>query len=230
MKRKLLACLCLFFLLAPALLARHRHFGFRGGFHGGFRHAPALPGGFQTALPHFRTYGSRHGFGNIVFPGMGHAPPLHSFGVARPSFFLPRYGGLVYPFVAPVVVPATFPVHPPAPPLIVIFQAPSAREEPTAPVVINQNFARAPAQPVVREQPRVEQQVPDGGPAGVALIVLKDSSVYLAEDYRVEAGTLHYVTPAGHRNQVSLDLIDRSLTEQLNRESRTSFRLPPENE
>ncbi len=47
----------------------------------------------------WRTYGSRHGFGNVVFPGTGSAPPMlrHPFGVTDPGFAW-RLGGIVSGF------------------------------------------------------------------------------------------------------------------------------------
>lgn len=57
-------------------------------------------------------------------------------------------------------------------------------------------------------------------------IALKDHHVYLAVAYWVEGNTLHYFLPGNTHNQVSLSLVDRDLTERLNRESGTEVRLP----
>ena len=111
-------------------------------------------------------------------------------------------------------------------------------------VIINQNFAPDVARPVVREY------VPDasGGiriygpqssageaaaPVAVAeesptfLIAFKDHTIYAALAYWVEGDTLHYVTNQNAHNQVSLDLVDRELSDRLNRERQVDFRLPP---
>jgi hypothetical protein len=109
-------------------------------------------------------------------------------------------------------------------------------------VVINQNFAPDVARPVVREY------VPDGsggirvyGPQSSAaapdtpvaeesptfLIAFKDHTIYAAIAYWVEGDTLHYVTNQSTHNQVSLDLVDRELSDRLNRERQVDFRLPP---
>lgn len=48
------------------------------------------------------------------------------------------------------------------------------------------------------------------------LIAFKDHSIYSSLAYWVEGDTLHYVTPHGRRNQASLNLIDRELTDRLN--------------
>jgi hypothetical protein len=118
-------------------------------------------------------------------------------------------------------------------------------------VVINQNFTpEASAQPIIREY------APDGnggirvyGPqapgypqyvGGVApepqaeappenptyLIAFKDHTIYAAVAYWVEGQTLHYVTNQNTHNQVSLDLVDRELSDRLNRERDVDFRLP----
>ena len=109
-------------------------------------------------------------------------------------------------------------------------------------VVINQNFAPDVARPIVR------QYVPDAnggihvyGPQSSAvapdttvaeesptfLIAFKDHTIYAAIAYWVEGDTLHYVTNQSTHNQVSLDLVDRELSDRLNRERQVDFRLPP---
>ena len=119
-------------------------------------------------------------------------------------------------------------------------------------VVINQNFAPDPsAQPIIREyapdgnggirvygpQPPpyqqyqgpvpVESQAPAQPENPTYLIAFKDHTIYAAVAYWVEGQTLHYVTNQNTHNQVSLDLVDRELTERLNRERDIEFRLPP---
>jgi hypothetical protein len=59
----------------------------------------------------------------------------------------------------------------------------------------------------------------------VFLIALKDGSVYMAVAYWIEDSTLHYITPQGKHNQVSLPLVDRHLSQKLN-QGRSEFRLP----
>ena len=57
-------------------------------------------------------------------------------------------------------------------------------------------------------------------------IALKDHQVYLAVAYWVEGSTLHYFLAGNTHNQVSLSLVDRDLTQRLNRESGTEVKLP----
>jgi hypothetical protein len=59
----------------------------------------------------------------------------------------------------------------------------------------------------------------------IYLIALKDSSIHSAIGYWVEDGTLHYVTPQGTANRVTLDRVDKDLTDQLNRERHVDFTL-----
>jgi hypothetical protein len=59
------------------------------------------------------------------------------------------------------------------------------------------------------------------------LIAFKDHTIYSAVAYWVEGDTLHYFTSGNTHNQASLELVDRPLTERLNRESGVDMRLPP---
>jgi len=109
-------------------------------------------------------------------------------------------------------------------------------------VVINQNFAPDVARPIVREYgpdgnggirvygPQSQAAAPDTPVAEESptfLIAFKDHTIYAAIAYWVEGDTLHYVTNQGTHNQVSLDLVDRDLSDRLNRERQVDFRLPP---
>jgi len=136
------------------------------------------------------------------------------------------------------------------------YQSPDAQQYyPSGPgpqVVINQNFAPdASAQPVIREYapdgnggirvygPQAQPYPQYQGPAPVQsqtapsaenptyLIAFKDHTIYAAVAYWVEGQTLHYVTNQNTHNQVSVDLLDRELTDRLNRERDVEFRLPP---
>jgi endonuclease YncB( thermonuclease family) len=58
------------------------------------------------------------------------------------------------------------------------------------------------------------------------LIAFKDHSVYSAVAYWVDGDTLHYFTSGNTHNQVSVSLVDRDLTERLNKESGLELKLP----
>ncbi len=58
------------------------------------------------------------------------------------------------------------------------------------------------------------------------LIAFKDHSIYSAVAYWVDNDTLHYFTTGNTHNQVSLSLVDRDLTRQLNAQSGLQLNLP----
>ena len=61
------------------------------------------------------------------------------------------------------------------------------------------------------------------------LLAFKDHTIYSAVAYWVDGDTLHYFTTGNTHNQASISLIDRELTERLNRELGIDFKLPRRN-
>jgi hypothetical protein len=61
----------------------------------------------------------------------------------------------------------------------------------------------------------------------IFLIAMKDHTIYPAIAYWVEDDTLNYITQQGVRNRVSLGLVDRDFSTQLNKERSIDFALPP---
>jgi len=59
------------------------------------------------------------------------------------------------------------------------------------------------------------------------LIAFKDHIIYSAVAYWVDGETLHYFTNGNTHNQASLSLVDRELTERLNKELGIDFKLSP---
>jgi hypothetical protein len=114
---------------------------------------------------------------------------------------------------------------------------------PQPPVVINQSFV--PAQPMVQEMGAPASGDVSGinvyqGPARNAedvdaaaaqasqpyyLIAFKDHSIYSAIAYWIDGETLHYFTSGNTHNQVSMALVDKDLTERLNKERKVDVRL-----
>ncbi len=128
-------------------------------------------------------------------------------------------------------------------PNITIVMPPQYGGQQPPPVTINQSFAPESATPSVREYgPNAQYGQPQAAapsapaPYGAAsapadeqtlfLIALKDGTVYTAVAYWVQDATLHYVTPQGKHNQVSLDLVDRPTSDRLNQGRSVEFRLP----
>jgi len=113
-------------------------------------------------------------------------------------------------------------------------------------VVINQNFVPPQANPQVRDytgdQPPQQQdqsgmklyQAPPSHPYADAatsdrptiyLIALRDHTIVQALGYWMEGSTLHYVSAERTLNQLSIDLVDRDLSQRLNDERGMDFRL-----
>ncbi len=200
----------------------------------------------RGARPEYRTYGSPHGFGNVVFPGTGTAPRA-GVPFSLPSSFPQRLAatvsgwppytgapavdplwrrGHVYPMIWPIFVGGFYPYYEPQPNITIIMPSQPA----AAPVTINQYFAGE-TKSIEREtvstyQAPVKTPVEPPADSVTFLIALKDSSVYSAIAYWVEGDTLHYITPQGKHNKVSLDLVDRALSEKLNQGRMVEFRLP----
>jgi hypothetical protein len=59
------------------------------------------------------------------------------------------------------------------------------------------------------------------------LLAFKDRTIYSVIAYWTDGDTLHYFTSGNVHNQASMSLIDRELTERLNRELGIEFKLPP---
>jgi len=203
--------------------------------------------------PEWRTYGSPHGFGNVVFPGTGTAPRA-GIPFSMPSSFAQRLGAIVsgwpgytgapavdplrrrttvVPMIWPVYVGGFYPYEPTQPNVTIITPPQQA-----PPVIINQYFGTDAGPTLVRESAseretvhtyQVPVRTPSEPPADrvTFLIALKDSSVYSALAYWIEGETLHYITTQGKHNQVSLELVDREVSEKLNRGRQVEFRLPP---
>jgi hypothetical protein len=71
-----------------------------------------------------------------------------------------------------------------------------------------------------------EEPVPATDPPHY-LLAFKDHTIYSVVAYWADGDTLHYFTNGNVHNQASMSLIDRELTERLNRELGIDFKLPP---
>jgi hypothetical protein len=223
--------------------------------------------------PASAQWGSVGGFGNVVFPGLGHAPRggtpfgnvvfpagpqnFNAYSSVTNTRFAGRLGGVVSGFrpynggigrrrgnygsaiyAYPVFVGGDYGYgngydQPPAqqqPNVTVVYPPPQP------PVIINQNFGPSPeqAQPpeTASESNMHVYQSPsssvESGPDETSyyLIAFKDHTIYSAVAYYVQGDTLHYFTGGNVHNQVSLSLVDRALTERLNRERNVAVQLP----
>jgi hypothetical protein len=225
-------------LIGLLLLISSAAFGQRAGNNTGFN---------TNSYARPNTFGSITGFGNVVFPGTGHAPvvnhPLPSTTFGGPARLGTTPGGrrfqggssVVY---VPYAVGIPMYAEPSGPPAPMYYP----QQQAAPPVVINQYFVPETARPVVREYatdanggirvygPDASAAVETAAPASenpTYLIAFKDHTIYAAVAYWLEDTTLHYVTNQNTHNQVSLDLVDRELSGRLNRERNVDFRLPP---
>ena len=62
--------------------------------------------------------------------------------------------------------------------------------------------------------------------ATIYLIAMQDHSIVAAIGYWVEGDTLNYITQDGNQNRVSMALVDRDFSKQLNDERHVEFKLP----
>lgn len=83
------------------------------------------------------------------------------------------------------------------------------------------------ARPVIREYDQNGLEIrPAGSPQ--YLIAFTDHTIRLATSYRVDGETLRYLTPEKEDKEAPMSTVDRVLSEQLNRERRVPFQLPPQ--
>ena len=215
----------------------------------------ALTGCLGTALGQRQPapYWSLGGYGNVLFPGTGHAPHTPPGGVTGPYFVDPTRHGVwgiprarrKLPSMQTVIVP--YPMYIESPPQDLSTGDDSNDVGP--PLETNSGPAPAPNVQYPGPRPSGGQVIGSGGdrsragnipqasdvPVPVAshdqrtvyLVAFKDHSVVQALGYWMELGTLHYISANYSENQVTLDLIDRELTTRLNAEQNIDFTLPP---
>jgi hypothetical protein len=165
---------------------------------------------------------------NVVHPGgggprpVGTAPrePWHGI---RTTIFM--YG---YPIYIPMTGPAAYvdpgqadptqqaaPAQPP-PNVIVVYASQPPQDPNTDAVQSSMQVYQPETAPPADETPAVDRY----------LFAFKDHSIYSALAFWVDGDTLHYFTDGTTHNQVSLSLLDRDLTERLNKEIGTGLKLP----
>jgi hypothetical protein len=147
---------------------------------------------------------------------------------------------------APAIIPYAFPVmvggygYQQPNVTYVVQQAPPPQMAPN--VVINQSFGgsgsaapAAAAESGLREfqasgppptpEPERKAVTADEEKPTIYLIAFNDGTVYSALAFWVEGATLHYITTQHSHNRASVELVDRKVSEQLNRERGVEFRL-----
>jgi len=204
-----------------------------------------FPGG-TSALP-----GVQRSFGNAVFPsGAGYPHLIVPGSVTDPTYLSRgfrgptnggrfgngqlgsrRNGALLIPYAYPLYVggfydnpyvgDASAAVPPPsqqAPNITVIYPP---MQQPVTVAPPGDSYAAAPS-----ENSQTASSEPASSETQQYLIAFKDHTIYSAVAFWVDGDTLHYFTSGNTHNQVSLSLIDKPLTERLNRESGIDMHLP----
>ena len=227
-------------LAVPALmLAQQPPYYSLGGYgnvvYPGTGHAPVTPPGGING-PHYASFGG--GRGSHGGPGVNHSQHPRATVVLYPIY----YGGYGYTGPAPNGYDQSYSGDQSA-------VQPDSQAAPS--VVINQGYVPPQANPVVRDYSadaapdqqsglRVYQnqshpygdgsqmvrQAPNDDQPTLYLIAFKDHTIVQALGYWMEGGALHYVSVEHTLNQVSLDLIDRDLSQRLNDERGVQFKLP----
>jgi len=193
---------------------------YRGGYGGGYRSgggffgSPGFYGrGYGNSFPHY-GYGHRGwgygGWGYSSYPvfigGFGLGYGGWGYG-GWDGFYSPYYD---YPYYDYGYYPgSTYSYAPSA-----SYSYPSAPASP--PVVIN-NYPEA--------APRLEPQASAYQPP-IYSIAFRDHRIIHVLAYWVVDGTLHYVTRDHEMREIPLSEIDRSFSEQINRDRGVDFRLP----
>lgn len=189
------------------------------------------PGGTPATFPALNRFAPGTGMGGIVLPnGSPHLVVPGSQGARGGGHFNNATPAIAYPY--PVYVGSYgsgYDTPPPQPQQgnVTVVYPPQP-----SPVIINQ-YGPGSAPPAETANP--VDIYPSGPPAAESetpepthyLIAFKDHTVYSAVAYWVQGDTLHYFTSGNVHNQVSLSLVDRDLTERLNRESGVAVDLTP---
>jgi hypothetical protein len=178
------------------------------------------------------TFLSRPGLGSgFARPGRQGRPGFGQNGSHRATvigipYAVPVYGGGFYdnPYL-----PGSDAAAAPQQPNITVIYPPQ-----TAPVMVYPSSgedSQAAGAPLQIYQAPITQPADDAATSAQStqpqyLIAFKDHTIYSAIAYWVDGDTLHYFTSGNTHNQVSLSLVDKALTERLNRESGVDLRLP----
>jgi len=224
------------FLVAAAGFGQSQHSGAGAGYTG------IGPTGFGTAAG--RGAGPSAVRSGTGFRGNGYGPSgrtgYRRQSVVAPIYVgIPIYGGYAYGWGGDDTN---------APPADAGDQ--SAAGNPS--VVINQDYVPDHASPMIRDYsntgdsgqsslqtwaapgpppgepaaPEAPISVPDDDQATIYLIAFRDHTIVPALAYWTEGKTLKYVNVDHDINQITLDLVDRDLSNRLNQERNVDFRLP----
>lgn len=137
------------------------------------------------------------------------------------------YGGYNYPPQQPITVGV--PQQQQNVPTVIINQtfgsvAPEPSDE-DAPTQSSVRIYRTPVRSATSEPAKSPREPLADQKATIYLIAYKDNSIHSAIGYWTEGDTLHYVTQQGTVNRISLDQVDKPLSDQLNSERQVDFQI-----
>jgi hypothetical protein len=193
-------------------------------------------------------YSSPGGYGNTLFPGLGHGLPIPPGGVVGRYFSQslgpPRKATGPHPSV--VIVPwpmydsgytadrsgndqqwdpgQTPVTESSSAPRVIINQSLVPPQGPVQPDAINPKDTA----PACVNAPcnAIRPQAAEESRPTIYLLAFRDHRIVQALGYWMEAGTLHYVSVEYGLNQASISLIDQDLSQRLNDERGVTFKLP----
>jgi hypothetical protein len=228
---KTLAACGLFVIFTSGLLAQRHGVGTTAGTNAGYGNV-VFPGGRPSITTPFTQTNTNfaNALGNVVAGRAGFNGTVRRNASTGAIVYVPYaypvygggyfggYGGYGDPEAA---VPPQQPqnitiIYPPAQPLPMMV-GPSAQQAPPPNASIREYM---PPDHTAAETAPLQTQ-PD-----YYLLAFKDHSIYSAVGYWVDSDTLHYITTGNVHNQVSISLIDRELTLQLNKGRGVQVNLP----
>jgi hypothetical protein len=168
-----------------------------------------FPGHFGAGRPSAAARGARTG--SYVY-----AYPVYVGGGGYGGYYDSSYAGQP-PVSSGQDQPNVVVVYPPQQPPVIINQFGSGDGQLTTRVQPQSIYPMQPAAAHAEETPEATHY----------LIAFKDHSIYSAVAYWVDGDTLHYFTTGSTHNQASVSLVDRELTDRLNREAGLEVKLPP---
>lgn len=207
-----------------------------------------FPGGTSGTSP-----GTTRNFGNVVFPGGAQTAPVYGgapvigarpglgAGILTPAgrnsnvrrtpltFGRGARSTMPYVYAYPVYVGGydnSYAPQEPAPqqPNVTVIYPP---QQHATPVMIQAGPDGEYTTMRQRQPATVYQPAEPAADSTRYLLAFKDHTIYSAVAYWADGDTLHYFTTGNTHNQASLSLIDRELTDRLNRELGIDFKLPP---
>ena len=172
--------------------------------------------------------GSGYNGGNSFRPGgvnrgyRGSPATVYAVPVYVPSYYDPAASqDAIAPLAPPQAQqPAVTVVYPP-------------QQQEARPIIIElgpdgtyKQLSQMPQRPEAQTSVPTEQAAADQPDQPHYLIAFKDHTIYSAVAYWFDGDTLHYFTKGDTHNQASVSLLDRDLTERLNRELGIEFKMP----